>query len=126
MHADQSANSFKDFWNTPQAELLNLLQATPAGLTSGEALGPFRQYGPNSLVSESRFAALISLVRFVINPLVVILLVASGISIALGDAVGGLIIISMVLLSVFLNFFMRFQHSMPSRRFASRSPPLPQ
>ncbi len=109
MHADQPATSFKDFWDTPQADLLNLLQATPAGLTSGEALGRFRQYGPNSLVSESRFAALISLLRFLINPLVVILLVASGISITLGDAVGGLIIVSMVLLSVLLNFFMEFQ-----------------
>ena len=109
MQTDQSATSFKEFWDTPQPELLNRLQATPAGLTAGEALIRSRQYGPNSLVRESRFAGLISLLRFLINPLVVILLVASGISIALGDSVGGLIIISMVLLSVLLNFFMEFQ-----------------
>jgi P-type Mg2+ transporter len=35
--------------------------------------------------------------------------VASAITLALGDAVGGLIIISMVLFSVLLNFFMEFQ-----------------
>lgn len=35
--------------------------------------------------------------------------VASGISLALGDSIDGLIIISMVLLSVLLNFFMEFQ-----------------
>jgi P-type Mg2+ transporter len=109
VQTDQSATSFRDFWDTPQPELLNMLQATPAGLTAGEALTRSRQYGPNSLVRESRFAALISLLRFLINPLVVILLVASGISIALGDSVGGFIIISMVLLSVLLNFFMEFQ-----------------
>ena len=44
-----------------------------------------------------------------INPLVIILLVASGISLALGDPVGGSIIIAIVLLSVLLNFFMEFQ-----------------
>jgi len=36
-------------------------------------------------------------------------LVASVVSITLGDPVGGLIIIAMVLLSVLLNFFMEFQ-----------------
>ena len=58
---------------------------------------------------ESRFAALLDFLRFFANPLVVILLVASAISLALGDPVGGLIIIAMVLLSVLLNFFMEFQ-----------------
>jgi Mg2+-importing ATPase len=43
------------------------------------------------------------------NPLVIILLVASTISLVLGDPVGGMIIILIVLLSVFLNFFMEFQ-----------------
>jgi len=99
----------KGFWDTPQRELLDHLQATPAGLTSGEAQKRFSQYGPNSLMRESRFVALISLLRFLINRLVVILLFASSISLALGDSVGGLIIISMVLLSVLPNFIMESQ-----------------
>ncbi len=97
------------FWDKPRRELLESLQTTPAGLTSEEAQRRLRSYGPNSLVKESRFAALISLLRFLINPLVIILIVASGISLALGDPVGGLIIIAIVLLSVALNFFMEFQ-----------------
>jgi len=109
VHTDERTASLKGFWDTPQPELLHLLHATPAGLSSGEAQRRFNLYGPNSLVRESRFATLLSLLRFLINPLVVILLVASGISLALGDLVGGLIIISMVLLSVLLNFFMEFQ-----------------
>jgi hypothetical protein len=75
----------KDFWDKPQPELLNLLQTTPAGLTSDEARRRLSLYGPNSIVKESRFAVLISLLRFLINPLVIILPVASGISLALGD-----------------------------------------
>jgi len=59
-------------------------------------------------VRESRFSGLIGFLRFLTNPLVIILLVASAITLALGDPVGGLII-SMVLFSVLLNFIMEFQ-----------------
>ena len=97
------------YWDMPQHELLELLKATPAGLSSAEAKQRLREYGPNSLAGESRFAALISLLRFLGNPLVLILLAASVISIVLGDHVGGTIIITIVLLSVVVNFYVEFQ-----------------
>ena len=109
MPTDKQATPLSEFWDKPRPELLELLKATPVGLTSDEAQRRLRLYGPNSMVKESRFAVLFSLLRFLINPLVIILLVASGISLVLGDAVGGGIIIAMVLLSVLLNFFMEFQ-----------------
>ena len=64
-----------------------MLRATPAGLTTDEAKRRLRLYGPNSLARESRFAALFSFFRLFVNPL----------------------IISIVLLSVLLNFFMEFR-----------------
>jgi Mg2+-importing ATPase len=97
------------FWDVPLRDLLALLRATPAGLTSAEAKQRLRLHGPNSLVGESRFAALIGFLRFFANPLVLILLAASAISIALGDPVGGSIIIAIVLLSVIVNFYVEFQ-----------------
>jgi Mg2+-importing ATPase len=97
------------FWDRPLLDLLHAMQTTSAGLASDEAERRRRRYGPNSLVRESRFAGLAGFLRFLVNPLVIILLVASGISLALGDSIDGLIIISMVLLSVLLNFFMEFQ-----------------
>ena len=100
---------FPGFWDTPVQELLTKLEATAAGLTSAEAARRLVRYGPNAMEHESRFAAVVSFLRFFTNPLVIILLAASGISLALGDSVGGLIIIAMVLLSVLLNFFMEFQ-----------------
>jgi len=100
---------FAHFWDTPVRDLLEELHATPAGLTSAEAETRRRLHGPNSLAEESRFAGLVGFLRFFANPLVIVLLVASAISLALGDPVGGLIIITMVLLSVVLNFFMEFQ-----------------
>ncbi len=109
MRPDKPPAPLKGFWDRPRTELLELLQASPAGLTSDEAQRRLDLHGPNSLVKESRFAAIVSLLRLLLNPLVLILLVASGISLALGDPVGGGIIISIILLSVLLNFFMEFQ-----------------
>jgi len=99
----------KEFWDRPLRDLFQTLEATPSGLTSDEANRRLRLYGPNSFVKESRFAAIFGFLRLVANPLVIILLIASGASLALGDRIGGLIIISIVLLSVLLNFFMEFQ-----------------
>ena len=101
--------SLEGFWDRPLQELFQLLQATPAGLTTEEANRRLRLYGLNSLVRESRFAVLLSFFGFFANPLVIILIVASGVSLALGEHVGGLIIIAIVLFSVLLNFLMEFQ-----------------
>jgi magnesium-transporting ATPase (P-type) len=59
---------FEDFWDRPLEELFQQLQATPAGLTTEEAGRRLRFYGPNSLVRESRFAALFSFFAFFANP----------------------------------------------------------
>ena len=101
--------SVEGFWDRPLHELFELLPATPAGLTTEEARRRLRLYGPNSFVHESRFAALLSFLGFFRNPLVVILVIASGVSLALGEHVGGLIILAIVLFSVLLNFLMEFQ-----------------
>jgi P-type Mg2+ transporter len=97
------------FWDLPLRDLLDLLEATPAGLSSAEAKQRLRLHGPNSLVKESRSAALVDFLRFFANPLVLILLAASALSIVLRDPVGGSIIIAIVLLSVIVNFYVEFQ-----------------
>ena len=106
---ERRTTSLEGFWNRPLQELFQLLQATPIGLTTEEASRRLRLYGPNSMSRESRFAGLISFFGFFSNPLVIILVIASGISLALGEHVGGLIIIAIVLFSVLLNFLMEFQ-----------------
>jgi hypothetical protein len=40
------------FWDIPQRDLLGLLEATPAGLTSAEAKQRLRLHGPHSLVGS--------------------------------------------------------------------------
>lgn len=106
---EKRAEPVAGFWGRSLQDLLQLLEATPAGLTPDEVERRRFLYGPNSMVRESRFAGLLTFLRFFANPLVIILLAASGVSLALGDRIGGSIIISIVMLSVLLNFFMEFQ-----------------
>jgi magnesium-transporting ATPase (P-type) len=93
----KQAKPLEDFWDRPLQILLQQLQATPAGLTTDEAKWRLRLYGPNSMVQKLRFAGLLAFLRLFANPLVVILLVASGVSLGLGDDIDGLIIIAIVL-----------------------------
>ena len=60
---DERDKNLESFWDKPQADLLQLLQATPAGLTTGEAKRRLRLYGPNSMAQESRFAGLLTFLR---------------------------------------------------------------
>src|ERR1035437_7896045 len=61
MSQPEKDKTLERFWDMPLRDLLLLLQATPAGLTSAEAKERLRVHGPNSLVGESRFAALLGL-----------------------------------------------------------------
>jgi len=98
-----------DFWEMPLNQLLTELGATPQGLTAVEAENRLRQFGPNSIAKESRFALLGEILRLFLNPLVLILLGAATVSAVTGERVSAGIIITIVLLSVLVNFYQSFQ-----------------
>lgn len=106
----------RPFWELAIAELLRALNATPSGLTTDEALRRLAQYGPNQVAQAQRLTALREVLVFLLNPLVVILLVASVISAVLGDVTDAGIIAVIVLLSVTLNFVQSYR----SQRAADR------
>ncbi|MBX3300043.1 MAG: magnesium-translocating P-type ATPase [Acidobacteria bacterium] len=89
---------------TPTASEI-IREAPERGMTSTEAARAFEVYGPNEPIRTRRANALVDLLRLFANPLIILLIVASGISLAVGDVINASIIISMVLLGVFLNFF---------------------
>jgi Mg2+-importing ATPase len=70
-----------------------------------EAERRLKQVGPNEPPAAQRAQGIRQLVQFFANPLVIILLVASVVSAALGETLNATIIVIMVLLSVALNFF---------------------
>jgi magnesium-transporting ATPase (P-type) len=98
LKAGKSDTPLEAFWDIPLAQLLAKLEATASGLTYNEAIKRPHKYNPNSMARESRFAYLFKFLRLFANPLVIIPLVASIISIVLSGNLGGLIMIAIVLL----------------------------
>jgi Mg2+-importing ATPase len=79
------------------------------GLTSQEAATRLEQYGPNDPAPVKHGAAIGELLILFLNPLVIILVVASLISLVLGDAADAGIILVMVLLGVAINFVQTYR-----------------
>jgi Mg2+-importing ATPase len=79
-------------------------RSAPAGLTSAEAAARLRRDGPNSVGRGGRRGPLRILVSQFASPLVVILIVASLISVVVGDRVEAGIIMAIVVMSALLGF----------------------
>lgn len=78
---------------------------TNLGLSSAEAAKRLRQYGYNEIAESKKLSGLLAFLLRFRNPLVLILIFAATISAVTGDPVSSVIIISIVLLSVALDFF---------------------
>jgi P-type Mg2+ transporter len=79
------------------------------GLTQQEAEDNLARYGPNDPAPRSQRALAIQLLGLFLSPLVIILLIASGISAVLGQRVDAEIIFVIVLLSVAIDFFQTYR-----------------
>jgi len=82
---------------------------TPVGLSQVEAKQRLAQFGPNEPSTARRTAPLLQLLTLLTNPLAITLMVASVIAAALGEILNASIIITMVLLSVALNFIQTYR-----------------
>jgi len=89
---------------------------TERGLSTAEAVARLATQGPNELAPPPRFEALRELLRYLANPLVLILLVASVVSAAFGQVVSAVIIALMLILSVALNFTQAYRSQQAARR----------
>ncbi|MDI6773446.1 MAG: magnesium-translocating P-type ATPase [bacterium] len=92
------------FWLRPLAALAAELRADPSGLSGAEASARLIRYGLNVLRPHGQRALLVEFLLRFRNPLVIVLLVASGISALTGDAASFFIISAIVLMSVTLDF----------------------
>jgi len=93
------------FWSLSAEELTRSLDTSRAGLTSTEAKRRLRTYGPNRLQSASKTTSLFLFLRQFKSPLIVILLVAVGLSFFLNQSIDASIIIAIILLSAILGFW---------------------
>ena len=85
------------------------LPAVAAGLSSQDAAARLSQYGPNEPTPVKHGAAILELLLLFVNPLIIILLIASLVSFILGDAADAVIILVMVLLGVSINFVQTYR-----------------
>ena len=88
------------------------------GLTSAEAAERLKQYGPNRLRPALQRAVVLQFLAQFRNPLVLILLVASGVSALTGDVTGALIIGVIVVMSVTLDFVQAYRAGRAAERLA--------
>jgi Mg2+-importing ATPase len=105
----EQANAETNTQHVPLATLFKQLDSSEQGLTSEEAAKRLSRYGPNEPTGVQRSAAIRQLLTFLLNPLVIILLIASITSAVLGEPINASIIIAMVFLSAILNFFQTYR-----------------
>jgi len=96
--------SSEDLWKLPAAALLAQLAAVPAGLTGAEAQSRIATYGPNTAAAAKRSPLWLQFLARFRSPLVIILLVASALSAATGDIASFVIVVSIVTISMTLDF----------------------
>jgi len=113
---DRAAPESAPFWTWSVEETVARTGGSEHGLSSPEAAARLERWGPNELAPLRRFAALREIVHYLANPLVLILLVASGVSAALGQPVSALIIALMLVLSLALNFTQAYRSQQAAER----------
>jgi Mg2+-importing ATPase len=96
----------------------------PAGLSEHEAQDRRARYGPNEARAVGHGGPIAALLLLFTNPLVVILLLAAGVSGFLGDIVGATIIAAMVILSVGLNFALSYRSQRAADRLRDEIAPM--
>ena len=93
------------FWSSPTPDVLGLLQATPQGLSSREGGARHKSHGANLLKPKGKSGDLTLLIGQFKSPIMIILLVAAGLSFFLHDRMDTLIILTIVLVSGLLGFW---------------------
>jgi Mg2+-importing ATPase len=91
-----------------------------SGLTSIEAQRRLAQFGPNEPVPVRHWSAVRELLGFLMNPLVLILLIAAFASLLLGQRTDAMIVIGIVLVSVVINFVQTYRSQTAAERLRSQ------
>jgi P-type Mg2+ transporter len=89
---------------------------TLRGLTTAEAAARLVEYGPNLIVPHRRRRLVLEFLSRFGNPLVLVLLVASGISALTGDTTSFIIISIVVVISVTLDFIQEYRAEQAAER----------
>jgi Mg2+-importing ATPase len=93
-----------DYRTSPMDEVLNELQTSISGLSSLESKKRLEEQGPNVLAEKKEFNIVLEFLSHFKNPLIIILLVAAGLSWIMDKGTDAIIIGCMILFGVILDF----------------------
>jgi Mg2+-importing ATPase len=96
--------STEEILSLPSNDVLSRLAASSAGLTTEEVTKRLEAYGYNNIIRKARKSAPLEFLSHFRSPLVIILIIAAIVSGVLGQHVNAIIILSIVLVSVILDF----------------------
>ena len=108
------------YYDTPIADLYTKFSSHAQGLSSVEAEHRIKTYGYNTLSTAKKRPAWLQFLSYFKNPLVIILLVAVGISAVTGDYTNASIIFFIILVSVCLNFYQENKSSKAAQELAQK------
>src|SRR6185437_11368911 len=94
----------EEIWKEPVDRLLARLVTTTAGLDAEEVQSRLNTFGPNDAAVVKRSPLWLQFLSRFRNPLVIILLVASGLSAATGDVASFAIVVTIVMMSMTIDF----------------------
>jgi P-type Mg2+ transporter len=98
-------NTSSTFWSIPPEQILRELKTALQGLTETEAQERLKEYGFNLLKPPKKSDALTLLIGQFKSPIILILILAAGLSLFLQDPVDALIILTIVLASGLLGYW---------------------
>jgi hypothetical protein len=106
-----AGRSSDPYWREPVDSLLADLDSTSDGLSTPEAQARLVHFGPNALKPRGRATPLKLFLGQFRNPIVLILLFATGVSAVTQEWVDAVIILAIVLGSALLSFFQEYRAS---------------
>ncbi|MCW3996598.1 MAG: magnesium-translocating P-type ATPase [Candidatus Bathyarchaeota archaeon] len=95
----------EELLNLPTEELMKRLDTSPQGLSSEQAEERLEFYGPNELARAHKRSAFVEFLLHFKSPLVIILLIAGVISGLLQEYANMIIVLTIVLISVILDYY---------------------
>ena len=105
---------------TDLKDLYQKLDSSPKGLTNDEAIKRSTFFGYNQIAKVKKINPIWQFLGYFKNPLIIILIIASTISGLTGQIKSMAIILTMIFLSVILNFYQEHKSSQAAEKIAKR------
>jgi Ca2+-transporting ATPase len=96
-------HSLADFYAIQTEAALQKLESSPEGLTAEKARSLLAVYGTNEITKSKKKGFLEKLLGYIIEPMVIILMIASGFSFAIKDFIEGFAILGVVIINTVIS-----------------------